>query len=394
MTPEESLDALAALVIDAAAELRLLGEQPLAIASAYDKFNDAFEDDYWSAVQLGWFNWEQSQFFQGWDGRIGGTAKQHGTVMIEPGECGSAEASHHAIKRARAILKRLDDAKWHELAETALGAQIPSGILAVVIQFDQVWLHCSSAIGTNEDQILALVDGKLRRLAPIDDRFDELIGRAELIRCDGPDPELITLISSAARTHFDAAILDREAARELALLLNAIAPRVAELANRDPVAFRPRVPWSEQRYRWQRSNFTSSRCPRFVLGDEYFDREYFQKLSVVAKTSPMAAERRAQLAAPVFTQLEAPFRTIDEKQVRDLFEQASGTHLFDSEDLYLLFVGSQPWLAYRDRLHRVNSQGIDAAVQWRASAELLGRELHEWIAGLRSQFEHSVYRFG
>lgn len=386
MSLNEPLTDLAHLVERAAEELSKLGEQPLAIASARNKFNDAHQDDYWCSVQLGQYRWEQSQFF----GSLGGVgnAKEFSTHLLSPEECGSAQSDPRDIKTGRELLKQLDKSNWHSLAEKATGLSMYSGILAVVIQFDQVWLHCSNPISEG-DQIFALVSGRLRKLANVDDRFDELVGTAELIKCDNPDPDVVSRLSPAARSHFGREIQNEEASIELAEMLVQLALRIDDAIHVVHGTTRPfacRLGFSkvdDQKYHWDRSyRISYFGGVKFAIGETYFDRNYFNMLSHSASRIPKNAEMLEAIKGAPFEAVEELMKPIDETKIRRLFEATTGIDTFDDNEIYLLVADAKPYLLFRRTLYRIDLRGTAIAGALNELDDPFGPGSQEWLEKL------------
>ncbi len=388
---------LAKLIDQAARELSKLGQSPVAIASAANKYNDAHEDDYWCSVQLGPYRWEQSQFFGSGD-RIG-SAEQFSTQSLDPDDHGSATANANDLNAARGLLRRLDQAGWHKLASEATGLPCHGGILAVVIQFNQVWLHCSHPLGSAADQIYALVEGKLERVAWIDDRFDDVIGGAELIKCDQPDPKVVEQLSPVAQSHFSWAIDDEEASLALARLLIDLALKIDDLIHSDGSRDRPFAwlvgftNWSDRRYKWDKSSRGVDHIfEEFAIGETYFDRNYFGTLSHCRHQSDAYDERLRVLEDGPYERLDDLLRTVDETQIRRLFETATGTDTFDQAELYLLVSNAVPYLRFRNRLYGIRSDGVRIVGDLNDLCDPLGPGTDEWIDKLGKIFATPNYR--
>src|SRR5438270_7089804 len=127
---------LHALLWEVGSGLQKLGPEPAAVACATDKFNDANSDDFWCAVRVGGYFWEQSQFFGNF-----ASEKAHGPTD-EGGE-GTALLQSRSFGAARAMLDELERADWRDLAEKEFGARSNGSVFALVHQLDQLWLHIS-----------------------------------------------------------------------------------------------------------------------------------------------------------------------------------------------------------------------------------------------------------
>lgn len=379
------LQKLARLVDQAAKKLNRLGQPPLAIASAANKFNDAHEDDYWCSVQLGPYLWEQSQFFGATDGF--GSAEEFSTQPLDSNDYGSAKANAKALNAARSLLRELDRAGWHKLASEAIGLPSHGGILAVVIQFEQVWLHCSHPQGSDADEIYALVEGKLEKFAKIDDRFDQIVGRAELIRCSQPDPKIVEQLPPVAKSHFGLTIVDEDTSLSLAQLLVDLSLKIDDLVHSDGGPARPFAcllgftKWDDQRYQWYsrghgRSDYGGA---RFAIGGTYFDRGYFNRLSHTRQQSDEDNERFRILEDGPYEKVDEFLHLIDQTQIRRSFEKATGTDTFDRRDLFLLVSNAMPYLRFRNRLYGFNSDGVSTVVDLNNTWDTLGPSNEEWL---------------
>jgi hypothetical protein len=400
MRNEQTDQALGRLLLEQARKLARLGSEPLAIASARNKFNDAHHDDYWCAVQLGSYRWEQSQFFGSSDPDGFGSVNEHGSMRLSRDGYASAEASASDVTAARSILKALDRAGWHDLAKKELRHPSAGDILALVIQFDQVWLHCSDPMGHGDDHVYAVNENGFVELGYIEQRFDDLVGCAEIIACEEPDPTALPSLSSIARAQFDNMVYDQEAAGQLAETLISIALKIDDLLRRNGIdspraAVSLDVGWREERYqRYKHGPRPSLVGPRFALGDLYYDRNYYNIINSCAHRLPKAAERLKALEDGPFRQLEEYLRTLSLAEIRPLFERATGINTFDADILKLLIVGPRPYLLYRSRLYPIERDGIGEAKRRSGVSAEVAAEINEWIESLPAIFRQVYARFG
>ena len=388
---KDALSKLAKLCDASAKSLKLLGQQPLAIASASSKFNDAHEDDYWCAVQLGPYRWEQSQFFG--SKNAPGSAREFSNLLLEPSDYGSANSLSSDITAARELLRELDESGWHELSEEASGLPSTGAILALVIQFDQVWLHCSHPIGQPDaEQIFALVDGRLEAFCLTNDRFDELVGSAELIRCKNPNLEVLAKLAPSARDQFSPEIADPVAARKLGQSLVDIALQIDDLVHvvepsPPPFVFRLGVSYRDVRYGWDKSRRTTFLgSPRFALGSVYFEKGYFRGLNTNRARIDDAEDRIRQIEAWPFLELSEQLEEIDQFGIRRQFEDATGMDTFDTDDLFLVVVAAVPYLSFRSRLYQCEKSGIVNLGRWTDLVNPLGPDSSDWLQNIHRIF--------
>jgi len=385
--PETAATKLTQLVSEFADKLKLLGREPLAIASARNKFNDAHQDDYWCAVQLEQYRWEQSQFFGAEDGH--GSAQESSNRKLEADAYGSANSQPPDLGAARTLLRQLDKAGWHELADQAFGLPTHGGIIALVVQFDQVWLHCSHPQGSEGEQILALVNGETKLLTYTDDRFDELIGHPELIRCPEADPEIIQMLSPRSQFQFGNRIRDTGAAHQLVTRLVCLGEQIDDLISyrgrpTPRFAFRLGVGFRDERYRGYKTVGSAFLLARFAIDSCYYDRNYFNILS--HSNNPDAKVRLDELNAGPFHDLWEILKDVDEAGLRRLFEAATGANTFDDDDLFWLLVDRVPYLRFRDKLYQIDQGGLSYLGDWRRLEEPLGPASNKWLDEMRRVF--------
>ncbi|MEM1132396.1 MAG: hypothetical protein AAGH53_05625 [Pseudomonadota bacterium] len=393
MTLSNAHDQLAELIEVAGNELRLLGEEPLAIASATHKFNDATEDDYWCAVQLGQYQWEQSQFFGSTTGH--GIAKESSTLKVDPENYGSSQFDPENIQRARGILRRLDKAGWRQLATKFAGLKGFGDIIALAIQFDQIWLHCSDSYG-GDDYIFALIDGTLEQLANSTDCFTNHIGFAELIQCASPDLDIVVRLSPTARSHFDLSVHDKAASHELADTLLQLADLIDDTIEpvdefsppfACPVGF---TQYKDLRYPWVRSyGRYFYNTLEFAVGETRFDRQYFNTLKKTFVRPDDVMKRRKLTEAKQFEELYDHLEKVDRTRIRQLFEKSTGKDTFDSDQLYYLVLEAEPYLLFRNILYHLHEKGMTIINDWRGTNDPIGPGTKQWLDDLGRIFSPS-----
>jgi hypothetical protein len=341
-----------------AAALRALGTEPLAVASARDKFNDANTDDYWCAVQIGRAYWEQSQFFGSSMRGSYGTLRERGTMLLPPEDFASAVAKTCPIDAGREILKRLDVQGWHDLCAAAFEFPTSGIILALVVQFDQVWLHCSDPRSNYTDKLFALIADGLHFCCEIDDRFDDRIGKPELIRRAEMTPETLARLSASAKAQFSFEIVDENAAMLFASLVLPISAELRRITGGEiAIAAKIGADWRKLKYPWAKGS-AHSPFSEFAFGELYYSENYYYALKSAAERKSWAAERMAKLTQLPLEELNTFGRSIDHDQIRRSFEQATGVDTFDDGDLMLLIDGGTTYVCHEGSLYRVDADGL------------------------------------
>jgi hypothetical protein len=333
---------------------------------------DSREDDFWCAAQLHKHYWEQSQFFGSSEPGGAGYATEAGNFRLPAADYAAADAVAADIAAARQLLRILDKACWHELAYEALGVPRSGHILALVFQFDQLWLHCSNPWGGDHDGIYAVKPDGLAFVVRHQDRFDELAGSVELIRGSGASDEALAAVSPAARAQLGNAVRDPSAARALSGLMRqasaavraafADVPRHPDAAPEPRVAFEVRPRSTERaRYRWPNRVGKHFIYDMFVVDYIYYDRTQRTRARHADERVPGATDYLERLELYPFERIEAAIRTIDGEKLRQLFEQATGIDTFDDHELRFLDDGRDSYLLYRDVLFRAADEGMVVA---------------------------------
>jgi len=358
---------LHALLRQQAEHLKPLGQQPLAVASAFDKFNDAREDDFWCAVQLGRYRWEQSQFFGSWAGSA--HAEETASISLSEDDQGAADAVSNDIAAARRVLKTLDDAGWHGLVEAAYGIRRSGHILALVIQFNQVWLHTSNPMGYERDELYAVGQDGLFFFARHEDRFDELIGQPELIRNSAVSEEAAAAVPPAVRAQLGHSVQDTAAAKELSALMLRASAALRDIFNRairHPLATDlpkvvidlPPAPYEQRRYAWGTDRSRRPPGCSFAVEDIYFNHNHANVARGTHAKSPRVAQYVESLDHYPFAALASVVAEIEKWPLRDCFERATGIDTFDVNELQFFDDGTNSVLVYRKVLFRATADGI------------------------------------
>lgn len=334
------------LLLEAAVRLKDLGQEPLAIASATNKFNDAQYDDLWLAVRQGGSVWEQSQFFEA------AQVSEHSRAWMGDEDRQAARLRDVHFAKARALLDELERSGWRELAARAFGFSSDGTVFALFWQFEQLWFDVSHPQGAgDDDRLYAIHADDFCEAARRDDRMDHLIDDANLLRTEDFRSQVIPYLSEAARRQFVPTLEDPDAAEELAGLLSAAAKAIRK-ETRSPVAvtlqainiFDPK----------RRISFADMH-PKFQVQNVYFDTMQYRAL----KTQQMSEEvRKSQLArftfAP-FEKLEGIVRGLNEARPRALFERAFGVDTFGSERILFLVAEAGLYLYHGAKLFELTS---------------------------------------
>ena len=394
MTVEDASAKLAKLLEVAAGTLRPLGDQPIAIASARHRFNDAWTDDYWCAVQMGDRIWEQSQFFSD-QGQS--RSNERGSLPIDEGKEGSPSALSVSFQTARALLRWLDTQQWHSLASAAFGTREHGAIAALVIQFDQVWFHMSHP-NDGDAELHALIGDRLELLGGgIDDRFDHIVGGKELAYCTHPDPSVASRLSDRARRQFSLTIVDEEASIRLATILGQHARNVAELCG-DGVS-------ADEPFAWGVGNLPSPSWRKdgnpidkyfpnqFVLGEVSFLQQNYDEVGRNPKRYRDGDAYVAEIDRRPFDALAILFRMVDAAHLRTLFERATGMDTFGLPNLVFIAIGGLPYILCRRRIYGVNEGGLYfiGMIDEIENDDLCGQR--EWLARLRQLFAHRLLTY-
>jgi hypothetical protein len=345
---EPNCGRLHALLWHVGSRLQRLGPQPAALACATDKFNDANRDDFWCAVRVGEYFWEQSQFF----GRFA-SEKAHGPTD-EGGE-GSAMLQSHTFDAARAMLDELERAEWRNSAEKEFGQRSNGQVFALVHQLDQLWLHISHPMDAY-GELYAILRDRIVHFGEVDDRMDDLIGKPNLLLSVREIAvKALPLVSHAARRHFHPQLANMSASLELWGLLASTAESI-RLVTPEVVVIRLRAATYDERR--QGCTWSTYFGPDFWVRDvHYTSRSYKDVL-----TRPMKEEVRerslARFQIADFKKLETIIQATDQAYARGLFEAAFETETFGNEDLLFAIVEDQLYLLHDTRLFQVNKTAM------------------------------------
>lgn len=129
----EACEKLLSLLADAVADLRVLGDGPVIVASCPARFNGVSNDVDWRAIRVGSFLSERKDY----------------TERPEAHDKRLRDAPQSA-RAANLILERLETAGWRKLYQKACDRDYvsPEEVIALVIQNDEAWLVlCDSYSG-------------------------------------------------------------------------------------------------------------------------------------------------------------------------------------------------------------------------------------------------------
>ncbi len=259
-------------------------------------------------------------------------------------------------------------------------------ILALVIQFDQVWLHCSHPAGWHDDCLYALVDGSLLFCGKINDRFDERVGKPDLIRCEQVRPEAFPQLSDVARAHFGSEIMDNEAGERLASSVLPVSAQIRVLVGQgEPVAAKIGADWKRLKYPWA-DHRVHHLFPEFAIGTFYYDRNYYNILKTSAERNVGAAERLRDIESFPLKELDELSQSINHDEVRRLFERATGVDTFDYGELLLIIGTPTTYILHLRSLYQVVEGGLTLLKRSGESYEGVEPELSEWIRRLNAIF--------
>jgi hypothetical protein len=348
--------ALHRLLESAGAELRALGPEPLLVAAAPHKFNDADYDDYWCAVQVGTHYWEQSQFFStasGWPGG-GHVNEKTGMRFVEGEEPGFGESrlASDRIVGGRRILNRLERADWRALAEAALQREV---VLALVVQFGETWFWMGDPRGGKLATVYLVHSTGIAQFAGEDGRMDHRVGEPDLVLAEQFHPEAVPHLGETAFRRFRPGVQDRKQADALGRRALAAATSVRRIASRLVLlrigASRP------PRYYYPGYRSDDYDQPSVTVGGTRFSRRFYVK-----QMNPYYGEDHRRRWAERFSIVDFPALekiavALTEEGFRAWFEASTGIDTFDHQDLHLLVTANALTLVYRTALLRIDDRG-------------------------------------
>jgi hypothetical protein len=334
------------LLSNAGARLREVGQEPLAIASATDKFNDAFHDDLWLAVRQGESLWEQSQFFESAE------VSERSRAWVGADNREEARLRDVHFTKARAILNDLERAEWRELASRSFGFASGGPVFSLFWQFDQLWFDVSHPEGAGDDDRLYAVHAEgFFEAARRDERMDRLISDANLLRTEDFQPKVIPYLSATARRYFAPTLQDSDAADQLGTRLQKTARAIKKITRESVIVTLPAINSFDQQ---RRIRFASTH-PQFQIRDIYFDAEHYRSLKTQRMNEDVRKSQLARFDFAPFEELESVVRELGEAKPRALFERAFSINTFGSERILFLVTGAGLYLYHGARLYELQS---------------------------------------
>lgn len=199
------------LLTEHANQLRKIGPEPLLVACATNKFNDAFDDDQWSAVQIGRAYWEQSLHFH------------HSPP--DKVEAAFYVSNASAFAAGREILASLERRHWRQAGREQFSRHPDCDhwredlIYALIIQHDQAWLWVGLASGASKNLLYACHSSGLVLAGSDEHRLDQSIGAPQLLFPAPFNQASLPFLSPSAQAQFRPRIIDENASHELARLV-------------------------------------------------------------------------------------------------------------------------------------------------------------------------------
>ena len=181
--------------------LATLGVEPVFIGECPNKFNDAFEDDLWFAVQAGEDYWEQSQFFHQ-DSGIHANERSSYRADRDTAENSPTDIAATRITFLREILKCLQESGWRELIGHG-------GLIALVIERGQRWLVLEYP--NIDDAAIFSWDAEGIFAAGTMERIDQTIGQDKLLTFHTVEFADLDRLRGTARRQFMPELQDKEA---------------------------------------------------------------------------------------------------------------------------------------------------------------------------------------
>lgn len=320
-----ALRSLAECIGKASAAVAAFGTTPCVIAEATHKFNDAWYDDVWQAIQIGSTYWEQSQYFED---RPKAALREHswssGDLSRDEMLASGSRARSVDIDTARSILRVLQTSRWRDLASAVFPGN--HNLTALVLQYDQTWICRSTPNGSGYGDVwVATPDGGFLHVATCDERLDQEIGFEFPLQLLTIVPDHLASLSTGARDFFLPSVRDRSAFDQLAQLLHEVEAEVKRLT-REPVAL------SSQGF-FDRTGEFFDRCrtdqDQFVWGREWFSWTHRKSLRINPKT------RSGEPYPEEVYQLSELLTRLKDADWRGLFGQAFGRALRRGQSLCL-----------------------------------------------------------
>lgn len=178
--------------------LRAIETDPVLIAECPNKFNDAFQDDWWLAAQCGHLYWERSLFFE-----------------ADPEKVVNDRTNTEDLGDLKSVLRVLNIARmwsWYNRANLVL----PDGnLLCIAIQDGQLLVCKTNPIDDYGTVWTLADDGNLVHIASCN-RIDDTVGEPRPIRLNALRSDIWRYLCPKARAAMHLQCCDAEADRVLA----------------------------------------------------------------------------------------------------------------------------------------------------------------------------------
>ena len=213
---------LTALLDGAAERVKAIGPTPAFLGECPHKYNDAWYDDLWYAVQAGETWWEQSHFFEGRSGENGEPEplveeriKFASPRTADAIKAAGASVESERIAALRSVLRDLQTAGWRTLTDKAFTAE--RGLAALVIERGQRWFVMETPNHFDAD-VFAWDDRGMFRVGGMG-RIDQAVGTHLLLTFETIERDALSRLGEPARRYFRPSVADSDAVMRLAELL-------------------------------------------------------------------------------------------------------------------------------------------------------------------------------
>lgn len=302
-------------MLDRAANvLRTLSDETVLVAACPSKFNDAWYDDRWFAVQVGGAYWEAAHYLEGRDKPL---IKEEGREQTSKG-----------IRAARKVLEELEHSNWRTALSDCLGKQyvMPGDVVCLAIQFGQPWI-CS--VSSNDTRDIACTWSSLNGLVHMArcERIDHSIGTPHPLCFADLRTDFWQHLAPSARAQLRPKVQDRQAAVELCrILMDAALTIDRTLAPQEKIALHA------SNSSW--SSYNHENQPQV-----YFGREFGPSTVAVPIGTPM---RWPKEPSKIFERLSGILDRLENAGWRQLFSKCIGGVVKDGDLVCLVSGLSQP----------------------------------------------------
>ncbi|NJM82587.1 MAG: hypothetical protein HC844_08860 [Tabrizicola sp.] len=203
--------ALIRVLDEVADSLSALGVEPIFLGECPNKFNDAFQDDLWYAVQAGEEYWEQSHFFEY---RTEPLVRERSSFApgLDPKALkdGGATIVGDRIARLRGCLHHLQQKGWRDLVGFG-------GLIALIIEKGQRWLVLERP-NVDDAEIYSWGEDGLFDIGKTE-RIDQEIEKPTLLRFKHVEQRNVDWLGDEALRYFRPVLQDTASATRLAEVL-------------------------------------------------------------------------------------------------------------------------------------------------------------------------------